>query len=377
MKELLQKAKINDSQLKNFIVKTVAKNLTSLSEPCFFPELKKNLYEFLRVCGLEEKDIREFARRRWKGRKEAKFNVVIDPAANFYIFLLQYFLEKKDIVVYRHMMVMYMIRQYANLMYKHFKYCNPDVFQYALETLTKTHLFARERTISNAIYFMAQEMIRKWTTDIKKNDLEKIGKFMQESRHRISQSVKSFAQTYYSASEKGLGIRSDETPTDSSDDDENSYQEKSVEKGNRIIEDVVSKITVYRYKDIKAQEEARLNSKINSSIATQIVNSLNNPKYSDNLRTILKKYIEELTNMNQLCGKSYKDYIRKLMSLKRTKQKIYFKQQVNILLISLLKDFKYLDKYNKQTSQTQFLMNLFLAYYLTMILRNTLCIGRN
>lgn len=373
MKELLNKARINDSQLKNFIVKTVAKNLSSLSEPCYFPELKKNLYEFLKLCNLDEKDIREFSKRRWKGRKEAKFNVVADPAANFYIFLMQYFLEKKDIIVYRHMMVMYMIRQYANLMYKHFKFCNPDVFQYTLETLTKTHLFARERTISNAIYFMAQEMIRKWTVSIKKNDLEKIGKFMQESRHRISQSVKSFAQTYYSASEKGLGIRSDETPTDSSDDDENSYQEKSVERGNKIIEDIVSKITVYRYKDIKAQEEARVVSKINSSIATQIVNSLNNTTYSDILRIILKKYIEELTNMNQLCGKSYKDHVRKLMSLKRTKQKIYFKQQVNLLLISLLKDFKYIDKYNKQTSQTQFLINLFLAYYLTMLLRNSLC----
>jgi uncharacterized protein YqiB (DUF1249 family) len=103
---------------------------------------------------------------------------------------------------------------------------------------------------------------------------------------------------------------------------------------------------------------------------------LNNTKYSDLLRIILKKYIEELSDMKQLCGKSYDDHIRKLMSLKRTKQKIYFKQQINILLTSLLKDFKYLDKYNKQTSQTQFLMNLFLAYYLTMIIKNTLCSSR-
>jgi hypothetical protein len=66
---------------------------------------------------------------------------------------------------------------------------------------------------------MAQEMMRRWTSSIKKDDLEKIGKFMQESRHRISQSVKSFAQTYYAASEKGLGIQSDEIQPDSDDDD--------------------------------------------------------------------------------------------------------------------------------------------------------------
>jgi len=375
MKELLEKSKINYAQLKSFIVKTVAKNLSSLSEPCYFPELKKNLYEFLKVSGLEEKDIREFARRRWKGRKEAKFNVVMDPAANFYIFLLQYFLDKKDTVAYQHMMVMYMIRQYSNLMHKHFKFCNPDVFQYALETLTKTHLFARERTISNAIYYMSQEMMRRWTTSLKKNDLDQIGKFMQESRHRISQSVKSFAQTYYAASEKGQGIKSDETATDSAEDDENSYQEKSTEKGIRIIEDIVSKITIYRYKDVQAQEKARMLSKINASLATQIVNKLNNTKYSDILRLILKKYIEELNSMSKLCGKSYTDHVRQLMSLKRTKMKIYFKQQINILILDLLKDFDYLEKYNSQTNQTQFLINLFLAYYLTMILKNTLCIS--
>jgi hypothetical protein len=195
---------------------------------------------------------------------------------------------------------------------------------------------------------------------------------MQESRHRISQSVKSFAQTYYIVSEKGLGLKTEELPTDN-EDDENSYQEKSAEKGSRVIEDIVSKIAIYRYKDVTAQEKARTLSKINSSLATQIVNQLNNPKHSDILRLIFKKYIEELSNMKQLCGKEYEKYVRQLMSLKRTKMKIYFKQQVNILLLQLLKDFDYSEKYNSQTSQTQFLINLFLAYYLTMLLRNTLC----
>jgi len=79
--------------------------------------------------------------------------------------------------------------------------------------------------------------------------------------------------------------------------------------------------------------------------------------------------------MSKLCGKSYTDHVRQLMSLKRTKMKIYFKQQINILILDLLKDFDYLEKYNSQTNQTQFLINLFLAYYLTMILKNTLCIS--
>ena len=74
MEQLLAKANIKDAQLKSLISRVVAKNLSDLSEPCFYPELKKHYYEFLKLTGLTEKDIREFVKRRWKGRKEAKFS---------------------------------------------------------------------------------------------------------------------------------------------------------------------------------------------------------------------------------------------------------------------------------------------------------------
>jgi hypothetical protein len=369
METLLAKAKMKDSQLKSLISRVVAKNLGSLSEPCFYPEMKKHYYEFLKLTGLTEKDIKEFAKRRWKGRKEANFATNKNPIANFYVFLLQYFLSKRDRQTYNYLMVLYVIRIYANLMHKHFKYCNPDAFKYALETLTKTHLFAREKTISNALYYMSQEMTRRWTSSLQKGDLDAIGFFMREARHRVSQSIKSFAQTYYKVSEEGVGIKSDET----SDEDEDAYQKQSTEKTMKVVDDVTKKITVYRYSDRRSQEEARRISKINASLATQIVGKLNNTKHSDNIRLILKLYVKDITNIKQLCGKEYEKHIRDLMSLKRTKQKIYFKQQVNILLMNLLKQFGYTQKYNKLTTQTQFLVNLFLAYYLTLLVRHSVC----
>ncbi len=53
--------------------------------------------------------------------------------------------------------------------------------------------------------------------------------------------------------------------------------------------------------------------------------------------------------------------------------KIYFKQQVNVFLMKILDEIDYRSKYDKLTSQTQFLINLYLAYYLTMVLKNTVC----
>lgn len=370
MDELLSKANIKDSQLKSLIVRTVSKNLSSLAEPCYNPDLKRYYYDLLYLTGLSDSDIRKFTKDRWVGRKESRFYLTSDRIANFYVFLLQYFLKKRDKTAYNNMMVLYIIRHYSNLFRKHFKaYCNPDVFKYALETLTKTHLFSRERTIANALYFMAQIMIKRWTKALRTNDLDGIGTFMIESRHRVSQSMKSFAQTYYRIDEEGGGIQSEELPSE----DEETSSPQTEERSLKLIDDVAKKITIYRYIDRKAQEDARKLSKINSSIATQIISKLGNTKYSDNIRLILKLFVRDLKNVKQLCGKEYENYVRQLMSIKRTKMKLYFKQQVNILLTSLLKEFRYWEKYKKLTSQTQFLINLFLAYYLTMLMRNSVC----
>ena len=369
MEQLLAKVKITDSQLKSHLTRVVAKNLSSLAEPCYYPEVKKHFYEFLKMTGLTEKDIKEFTKRRWRGRKEARFAIHNDSIANFYVFLMQYFLQKRDKTAYKYLMVFYMIRHYANLMHKTFKFCNEDVFKYALEVLNKTHLFSREKTISNALFYIAGEMVRRWTKGLRSNDPDAISRFMQDSRTRVSQSMKSFAQTYYKAADEGVAMKTEDEPSD----EDNNYQLKSAEKGVKLADEITKKITVYRLSDRKSQEMARRLAKVNASLATQIVSKLNNTKYSDNLRVIYRLYIKDIPNAKSLCGSDYESYVRQLMSIKRTRMKIYFKQQINLLLMNLLDEIDYKDKYSKLTSQTQYLINLFLAYYLTMILKNSVC----
>ena len=268
------------------------------------------------------------------------------------------------------MMMFYIIRHYDSLMRKTFKYCNDDTFKYALEVLTKTHLFAREKTISNALMYIASEMVRRWSRGLRSGDLDTISKFMQDSRTRVAQSMRSFAKTYYKAAEEGAGLKSEKEPSE----EENVYQIQAADKGTKLADNITKKITTYRFTDTRAQEEARNLAKINSSLATQIVSKLNNIKHSDSLRTIYKLFLKDLRGgAESLCGKKYESYVRQLMSIKRTKMKIYFKQQVNVLLMNLLDEIGHKSKYGKLTSQTQFLINLYLAYYLTMVLRNTVC----
>jgi hypothetical protein len=371
MQELFSKLKMDEPRIKRLVVNIVSSNLSSLAMPCFYPELKKHLYEFLRMAGLTEKDIKEFTKRRWQGRKESKFRAQSDPLANFYVFLIQYFLRKKDKNAYKHFMIFYLIRHYANLMRKYFKYCNDETFKYALEMLTRTHLFAREKTIPNALFYMADEMIRRYTRSLQKNDLDGISKFMQESRNRVEQSLRSFASTYYKTAEEGSGLKTEEIPED--DEGESAYKTVTKETGGRLIDDIVRKITVYRYIDHKGLEESRRLAKVSASLATQIVGKLNDTKNVDNLRVTLRLFVKDLKDAKSLCGKDYYPFVRKLMSVKRTRAHIYFKQQIGLLLNDVLKKIGYDKKYNSLTSQTQFLINLFLAYYVTMVLRNSVC----
>ena len=371
MKTLLEKSKINKPALKRFLTKVTAQNLSRLSEPCFYPRLFQFYPEFLRLCRLTEKDVKEFTKRRWHGRKEAKFLIQSEPKANFYIFLMHYFLLKKDRTGYQTTMLFFVIRYYANLMKgTYFKeYCNEAVFKYALERLARTHLFVREKTISNALYYISQEMIRRWTKDLEEENLDRISKFMQECRHRIEQSLQSFAGAYYKASKEGIGLKTQPTP---SDDEENAYQYQTIEKGIRAVDEVTRKITVYKYVDKLSQTEAKKITKASSELANLISVNLVNLRYSDDIRITLQLFVKGLENVDMICGKSYFKYVKKLMS-RRGEATKSFKHRVNVLLLKVLVDINYKGRYDKLTNQTKLPVNLFLAYYLTMILRNTVC----
>jgi hypothetical protein len=83
--------------------------------------------------------------------------------------------------------------------------------------------------------------------------------------------------------------------------------------------------------------------------------------------------VKNLQDVPYLCGPEFIQYVRSLMSVKRTKARIYFKQQIHILLEALIKDLDYEKEYQALTKQTQSLINLYLAYYITMVMRNMVC----
>jgi len=369
--DLFQKDKINIIELRRFLTRVVSSNLGSLSEPCFVPTTKKDYYDFLYYTGLTDSQVGEFRKKLWAGRKEEKFaNLLKDNPTTFYLSLLSYFLKNNDAIGYESLFIYFTIRQYGQQMARYFsKYCNKEVFVYALNSLAKTHLFSREKTIPNALYYLSKELMKRYKDKIKRFDLDGMSSYFMETRHRISQSLKSFAAIYYAASSERKGIITPELE----DDEEDLYQYQDQERENKIINRVVQKLVVYKHIDEKIKEEAVNITKINIGLASGFTSKLTDIKYSDQLRLILKLFFNEIKTINSLCGKDFYQLVRNIMSIKRTTSKIYFKQQINILLDDLVKDLGYRKQYLALTNQTKFLISLFIAYYLTLLIRKNAC----
>jgi len=368
MKELLDKSNINNIRLRRYIFTITAHELSSLSEPCYFPNLKKYYYELLNICNLNERDITSFVKRFYKGTPAANWKLHTDPKNNFYIFLMYYFLLNNDQVAYSSIMTFYNIRNYANLIRKHLpKFCKEDFFKYAIERLTGNHLFSREKTISGGLYFLSNELQKRYTNYIASANIEGITKFITEARHRVSQSVKSFAETYYSLIEKGVSIMKYD------EEEYNKNQIKTLKQTAKIVEDTVSKITIYKFIDKKALEYSTKITKVKFTIAELIANRIIDTKYTDNIRIILNMFIKEVTETNEICGHEYFYKIKFLMSLKRSNKPIYFKQQILVLLFKIIDEINYREQFESLGVQTKFSIASFLAYYLTGILRNTVC----
>jgi hypothetical protein len=371
MEELLKKAQIDLPRLHRFLKMTAAFELSKLSEPCYFPDLKRTYYELLRQLRISDSDMKAFIKRMYSGTRAQSWNLWRMPDHNLMLLIMHIFLKAGNKAGYEAALLYYMIRQYSHLIQKHMpRGCNIEQFRFALETLTKTHLFSREKTIGNSLLHLSKEMEKRFTKDIANWNVDKLIDFISISRHRISQSVKSFSEHYYRAYREGSGIATQQEP---SENDEFMTQLVTLEKGKRVIDETVKKITMYKTVDRKALDEAKSVTKIKTSIADIIIKTIMDLRYSDDIKTILQLFVKEATQTSYVCGKDYYSYVKKLMAVKRTKSKIFFKQQVSVVVRKILKDNGILDTYESYTPQTQFIINSFLAFYITMTLRNLIC----
>ena len=108
MQILHDKVNPNYGQLKRYITSIAARELSALSEPCYYPKTKRFYFELLNILKIDNKDMREFVKRTYKGTKAEKFKLTNDVGTNILVFVMHYFLTKKDQAAFSATMVYFM-----------------------------------------------------------------------------------------------------------------------------------------------------------------------------------------------------------------------------------------------------------------------------
>jgi len=300
--------KVNLTATKRYIQHVTAKELASLSKPCYYPKTKRFYFELLNTLKLSDSDFKKFVSETYKGTKAEKWALWKDVGTNILVYCMYLFLRERDIKSYFTTLVYYMIVQYARLMNKQIKYCYPETFEVTLTSISKLHLFVREKGIANALYFLAKEADKRFRKSIQNWDIDQIILFIGISRHRISQSIKSFAEAYYSNRQSKVAIKTQTEPSE--------VQALLSDKlRDKVISDITQKITVYKAIDNQAVHTSSDFCHISSLDATAIMKELTNVKYYNLIHTVLLKITKTLTSTEDLCNK--KIFIRKIRSLLR------------------------------------------------------------
>jgi len=365
MKELINDH-INLREIKRLLGKVSANELSQISQPCYVPQLKKHFYQLLSLTNITEKELKIAVKNYWKGNEVGILET--DIYTNLLIFYLYLFLQKRDTYGFDSTMRFHVVRQYSGVFYKFLpKYCDPDVFRYTLDNLTKTHIFYTKETIGSALLYFSNELKKRWTPSIRDyyKDPKGISKFIRESRGRINQSFRSFANSYHYNAEHGLKISQSEEYNDQVEDKTGT---------SKFVDDMVKNITVYRIFNHSAYDLAYNATKADRKIGKLLIVKMMNPKYTDLLILIYNLFLKDIKHTSTICNpKDLFKIIKKLLSIKKSNKQIYFKQQMIELLISLFKDAKMEKAYKNYSDQTKFVYLSFLTFYLILILRKNIC----
>jgi len=372
MKELIQDRwnKLRP-QLRRYFHTITSNELINLSEPCYAPKLRKYEDTLFNILGITKEEVRIASKEFYKGTKAESWLLENDPINNINILLMHFFLRYNDKTGFKACMLFYNLRQYSNLFHKTFKFCQPDVFKYTLENINKTHIYHREKTIANAIYHFSNQMVQRWEKDIKSLDKPmQMSLFIRECRHRQAQSLKSFAIAYYKNAEQGNRIAQQKSEIRNEEGEVSAVETAS--KVPKHVINLVHKLTVYKFVDIKALENAIKLTSVNKIYAQLLVKHISDTKYTETLTSIYVLYISNLSNVSNLCSSKFTNEVKTILRSKNNKTK-YLKQLLNELLDDLIKDAKLTSIFKKLSIQSRYTYINFLSFYLFWSLKNFVC----
>jgi len=311
IKDLYSTSNINP-KIRSTMTTIIGNELSKLSQPCYFPAYEKYTNGIRQQLGLNDSDVKEFIKGFYPKRLSNDY-ILKDVDNNVLLFMMWYFLSVKDHASYLTTLIYLSIKFYASRFQVHFKKvgCNPDIFKSALDNLNVSHLFIQQKGISGFIFYIAKAVDERFRKDLEKfDDPDRISRFVYELRHRIAQSVRSFANLYFYYLEKGASIK-----TQKEYEDQTEFESSDVAaKTGRKAEEVVQRMTTYKQINQHALDSAKNISQLPHQLnALDLVTILSDNIYSDDIKQLLYEYLKTLKKVDDVCGNAFLKNVEKLV----------------------------------------------------------------
>jgi len=360
-------SEIDHRALHSFIINKVSVEFANMVENCYYPKIAEIYRDLMHMTNSNEKDLVEYSQLKYPGMETYK--LLHDPITTLLILITQEFLKHKDIAGAQSAFHLFALRTYTNSLHRmttpkgsRQSFCNSDAFQSAFERLSKNHMFVKQKTIPNSILYYSSAMFRMYMKDLMRDNADGIHHLIYALKTRIMQSMKSFFTQYYSSIEENKMSKSEIGEREA-------YDPSHENKLRGFISKIINDICVYGKIDHEAVADASNLIKFNKKLSEEYAKKLASPAFSERLETALYLLLRDMKDTSFIKSTEFLDYVQKLMSIKVTKQEVYFKKVIASIHLEIIAKLG-LDKwYNGLSIQSQAISRNFIAYYLAFVMK--------
>jgi len=377
MKPIVIRSIVNDKKvvtvldldyLYRYIMQHVSMEFSNLIETCYYPKTNNIFKDLLSMCNTNEKALTEYSIEKY-GEQRSQFKLVHDPYTTLLILIVQEYLKVHNYAAAEMAFHLFSLRTYSNTLY-HFttskkngnkkSLCINDVFASAMESLSSNHIFKKKKTIAASIIYFSTDVFTKYKTALIEDDSNRIFSMIYSLKNRIKQSVRSLMVKYYEIYKNKLANSVGDNPD---------YDPTREAKLKAFINKVAEDMCVYRKRNSVAIQQAQAITKFNKKLAVQFAETIASPQFVDDISLAYYLILKDLKDLGFIKQAKFMDWIRANMSIKSTKQKVYFKLVIDQILQKVINVLHLESWYNGITIQSKGVSRNYIAYYVAIYLR--------
>ena len=346
---------VQSRELLHYTAQIVGEELSKMSQPCYMPKVIKYKTDFLSKAHITDKTKKQFMNQL---EEKYRFNVLNDTLTVGVIMCIVEFSRREDANGIKLMYLFLAIKFYSSLMHISFpRFCNDELWRLTLSRVSPKHLFREKNGVPNALVYLIEEIFKRYHSFIITKDLtdEKLIRFVFEIRHRLSQSLKSFAEIYYKiqkTGEKGTGGQGE---TDIKDSD----------NLNVIADKIAMSMCTFEQIDGESMTYAIQKTSLNKELCYAIIDELSTVEYMDEIKFIIL-LMGKNTPLKNMC----KEQSRMLL-VRRVENNLTFGNYViKDVILDTLNGLEV--SYRLKTIDKSQLV-MFVSHYLTKYIQTKIC----